>query len=158
MVPALWFENALLASMIALAVLLLELAWNIDFFVRLVTSTSLIGLSAYMFDPKIPLFIRSLSCFHVVLPLLVIWLLYRLGYDSRAWFWQTLMALVLLPLSYFSSGPQENINWVYGFGQRPQTMLLRPLFVGLLMLIFPLVIYLPMQLLLAEIFGTRGSA
>src|SRR5437764_7506941 len=57
MVPALWLENSLLVSAMALAVVLLELVWNIDFFVRLATGNSLIGLSAYMFDPKIPLFI-----------------------------------------------------------------------------------------------------
>ncbi len=72
MVPALWLESALLASMMALSVVLLELIWNIDFFVRLATSKSLIGLSAYMFDAKIPIFIRSLSCFHIVLPLLLL--------------------------------------------------------------------------------------
>jgi hypothetical protein len=34
-----------------------------------------------MFDLKISLFIRGLSCFHIILPLLLLWMLYRLGYD-----------------------------------------------------------------------------
>jgi len=49
-VAALWLENALLVSMAALSVLLLELVWNLDFWVRLLTGKSLIALSAYMFD------------------------------------------------------------------------------------------------------------
>src|SRR6059058_6104644 len=74
----LWFSDiALLVSAMALAVVLLELVWNIDFFVRLATGNSLIGLSAYMFDPKIPLFIRGLSCFHIVLPVILLWGLHR---------------------------------------------------------------------------------
>lgn len=157
MVPALWFESPLLISMMALAVVLPELAWNIDFFVRLATGVSLIGLTNYMFDASIPAFIRGLSLFHVVLPLLLIWMLHRLGYDHRALFWQTLVAAVVLPLSYFFSNPRENVNWVYGFGQKPQTRVAAPLFVIFLMLMFPLAIYLPMHLLFDRVFGPGNS-
>jgi hypothetical protein len=157
LVPALWLENELLVSMMAIAVVFFEALWNVDFFVRLLTGKSLIGLSAYMFDPKIPLFIRSLSCFHIVLPLLLLWMLHRLGYDRRALVWQTVVALVVLPLSYLESNPQENVNWVYGFGQKPQTILPAPLFVILLMLLFPLVVYLPTHLLFARMFRGAGS-
>src|SRR5207248_5226292 len=82
MVPALWLQSRLLVSMVALSILLLELVWNIDFFFRLIRGVSLIGLSAYMFDPKIPFFIRGLSFFHILLPLLFVCSLYRLGYNQ----------------------------------------------------------------------------
>ncbi len=157
LVPALWLENALLVSMMAISVVFFEVLWNLDFFFRLSTGKSLIGLSAYMFDPKIPLFIRGLSCFHIILPLLLLWTLHRLGYDWRAFLWQTLVALVVLPLSYLVSNPQENVNWVYGFGQNPQKILPAPLFVILLMLLFPLVVYLPTHLLFARTFRAAGS-
>ena len=117
LVPALWLENALLVSMMAISAVFFEVFWNIDFFFRLATGKSLIGLSAYMFDPTIPLFIRGLSGFHVLLPLLLLWMLHRLRYDQRAFLWQTIVALVVLPPSYLVSNPQENVNWVYGFGQ-----------------------------------------
>jgi hypothetical protein len=154
LVPALWFESPLLISMMALAVVLPELAWNIDYFARLGTGVSLIGLTSYMFDPRIPLFIRGLSLFHVVLPLLLIWLLHRLGYDSRAFFWQTLVAAIVLPLSYFFGTSRDNVNWVYGFGEKPQTMLPAPLFVICLLLMFSLAVYLPMHLLFDAVFGS----
>ena len=156
LVPALWLENALLVSMMAVSVVFFEALWNLDFFFRFSTGKSLIGLSAYMFDPKIPSFIRGLSCFHIVLPLLLLWALHRLGYDQRALIWQTLVALVVLPLSYVASNPQENVNWVYGFGQNPQRILPGPLFVILLMLLFPLAVYLPTHILFARIFRTPG--
>jgi hypothetical protein len=157
LVPALWLENALLVSMMAISVVFFEALWNVDFFFRLATGKSLIGLSAYMFDPKISLFIRGLSCFHVVLPLLLLWMLYRLGYDQRAFLWQTLVALVVLPLSYLTSNARENVNWVYGFGENPQRILPAPLFVILLMLLFPLAVYLPTHLVFARIFRAAGS-
>ncbi|HJY05908.1 MAG TPA: hypothetical protein VJ323_06300 [Bryobacteraceae bacterium] len=153
MVPALWFESPLLISMMALAVVLPEMAWNVDYFFRLATGVSLIGLTSYMFDRTIPLFIRGLSLFHVVLPLLLIWMLSQLGYDGRALLWQTLVAVMVLPLSYFLSNPRENVNWVYGFGETPQTRVPAPLFVLFLMLLFPLGVYLPTHLLFDRVFG-----
>ena len=156
LVPALWLENALLVSMLAVSVVFFEALWNVDFFFRLATGKSLIGFSAYMFDPKIPLFIRGLSGFHIVLPVLLLWAVHRLGYDQRAFFWQTIVALVVLPSSYLVSNPHENVNWVYGFGQNPQKIMPAPLFVILLMLLFPLVIYLPTHLLFARIFRAAG--
>lgn len=156
LVPALWLENELLVSMMAIAVVFFEALWNVDFFVRLLTGKSLISLSAYMFDPTISLFIRSLSCFHIVLPLLLLWMLHRLGYDQRALLWETVLALLVLPMSYLVSNPQENVNWVYGLGQKPQMILPGPLFVILLMLLFPLVVYLPTHLLFARIFRAAG--
>jgi len=86
LVPALWLENALIASMMAVAVVFFEAIWNVDFFVHLLTGKSSVGLSAYMFDPKIPWFTRTLSCFHIVLPLLLLWIVHRLGYDRQAFF------------------------------------------------------------------------
>ena len=155
LVPALWLENALLVSMMAISVVFFEALWNLDFFYHLATGKSLIGLSAYMFDPKIALFIRSLSCFHIILPLLLLWALHRLGYDHRAFVFQTVVALVVVPLSYLLSNPQENVNWVYGFGQNPQKMLPAPLFMILLMLLFPLIVYLPSHLLFTTMFRER---
>jgi hypothetical protein len=156
LVPALWLENTLLVSTMAVSVVFFEALWNADFVFRLLTGKSLIGLSAYMFDPKIPLSIRGLSCFHIALPLLLLWILHRLGYEQRAFAWQTVVALMVLPLSYLVSDPQENVNWVYGFGQNPQRILPAPLFVILLMLLFPLAVYLPTHLIFSRIFRAPG--
>jgi hypothetical protein len=84
-------------------------------------------------------------------------MLHRLGYDQRAFLWQTIVALVALPLSYLVSSAQENVNWVYGLGEKPQRILPAPLFVILLMLLFPLAVYLPTHLLFAKIFRAAGS-
>src|SRR5258706_8566152 len=73
-VPAMWLENSLLASAMAVAVLLPELAWNVDFFSRLLFGSGILGLSDYMFESRRPLYLRSLSLFHVALPILLIWL------------------------------------------------------------------------------------
>ncbi|HET6892870.1 MAG TPA: hypothetical protein VFH31_17325 [Pyrinomonadaceae bacterium] len=149
-VPALWLENSLLASMMALSVALLEVAWNIDFLGRLITGRSLLGLSKYMFDPAIPLPVRALSLFHVVLPPLLLWMVYRFGYDERALIAQTVLAWIVLPLSYWVAKPSENVNWVRGFDE-PQTMMSEPAYLTLLMVGFPLFIYLPTHFVLKNL-------
>ena len=85
---------------------------------------------------------------------LLIWLLYRLGYDKRAFLAQTVVAIVILPLSYFFSDPRQNINWVYGFGEKPQTRIPALWFLIFLILLFPLAVYLPTHLVLAKLFGS----
>jgi hypothetical protein len=150
---ALWLESSLLVSMMALSVLVLETVWIVDFIIGLFAGSSVIGLSAYMFDSKISLPIRALSLFHVILPLLLVWLLYRFRYDTRALVAQILLAWIVLPASYFLTRPSENINWVYGPGGGPQKWMPAPLYLVLLMLAFPLVVYLPTHFVLKKLFN-----
>jgi hypothetical protein len=150
---ALWLESALLASMMTLAIALPELAWNADFFGRLVTGRHVLGLSDYMFDGRKPLFLRALSLFHVVLPALLLWAVHRLGYEPRALAFQTVAALVILPVTYALTDPADNINWVYGPGRKPQTWTSPRAYLALVMLFFPVVIYLPTHLLLSALSG-----
>ena len=151
--PALWWENRLLASMATLAVLLPELAWNLDLLFRLLTGNPGIGLSSYMFDSQISPAVRSVSLFHIWLPIVLLWMLHRLGYDPRALLWQTLLAIVVVPLSYVLSDPTMNVNWVYGLGDKPQSTLPRPIFALVIMVAFPLLVYLPTHLLLLKLFS-----
>jgi hypothetical protein len=149
---ALWLESSLLASTTAVGVLALELFWNLSFAVRLLTGKRLSSITDYMFDQKRPLFMRGLSLFHVVLPFLLVWLLASFGYDTRAWLVMTLVAWVVLPVTYLLTRPEHNINWVFGFGSPPRRPLPPGLWVLALMLGFPILIYLPTHFLLRVIF------
>ena len=153
LVPALWWQSRLIVSMMALSVLLLEIVWNVDFFVRLLSGWKIVGLSNYMFDAKLPVWLRALSLFHLILPPLLIWLLYRWGYEPRALLGQTLLAWVILPLSYWFSTPDNNVNWTKGFGDQPQTWMPPLVFLLLLMIGFPLVLYVSGHFILKRLFG-----
>ena len=150
---ALWLENPLLVSMMTVGVLLPELLWNVTVFTRLVTGIRVSGLADYMFDTRIPKWIRALSLFHVVLPVLMLWMLHRLGYDPRALPAQTALAWVILPLTYAVTKPEDNINWVYGPGARPQRQISPPLYLAFLLIFFPLIVYVPTHLLLLAALG-----
>jgi len=146
---ALWLENPLLSSMMAIGVLPFELAWNIDLF----AGSRLLGMASYMFDAELPLYLRGFSLYHAVLPPLMIFLLYRLGYDRRALLAQSLLVWLVLPLTYLVTDPAENINLVFGLGEAPQTFMDPLLYLALEMILLPLVIYLPVHLLLQRLVG-----
>ena len=47
-------------------------------------------------------------------PFVLLWLMWKLGYDRRAIVAQTVFAWVLLPVCYFFTSPADNVNWVFG--------------------------------------------
>jgi hypothetical protein len=151
---ALWTENRLLASMMAVAVLLPELLWNVSFFSRLLARVRISPLADYMFDPGIPRWIRALSLFHIPMPLVLVWMLHTLGYDARALAAQTALAWVVFPFTYAVTEPKDNINWVFGPGAQPQRRLSPRVYLGVLLIVFPLIVYVPTHVLLRALFGS----
>lgn len=153
-VLGLWLESSLLVSMMALVVLIPELGWTVDFTVRLIAGPEVVSFSGtrYMFDPGIPLFVRGLSLYHPALPIFLLWAIHRLGYHRKALLGQTLFCWIALPLSYLVSKPAANINWVFGFIDPPQQWLPGASYVLFLMVLYPLVLYLPTHLLLRRVF------
>nr|WP_214699558.1 hypothetical protein [Variovorax paradoxus] len=153
---ALWLDSALLASMMAVAVLLPELLWSASYFGRLLLGLRITDLAGYMFDARKPRFVRALSLFHVVVPVVLIWMLHELGYDSRALVAQTLLAWFVLPITYAVTTPSdENINCVRGPDKLQRRV--HPLvWLGFLMLAFPIGLYLPTHFALQALFAQTG--
>ncbi|HAF94799.1 MAG: hypothetical protein A2X34_05425 [Elusimicrobia bacterium GWC2_51_8] len=162
-VAGMWFESPLLISMCAVGILLPQGLWLADFGGNLF-GISLFGLTGYMFDARLPLFTRGLSLFHGWLPLLLVWLLIRLGYDKRALAAWTGLAAALVLVCYFFTPPAGahlanpnipfNINYVYGFNdQQPQTWVNQNLYV----IVWPgalwFAVFLPTHLALRKIFA-----
>ena len=145
---ALLTGNPLLASMPAVGVLALELAWTIDF----ISGGRTTGIAAYMYDSKLPLYLRAISTFHLALPPTLLFLLYRFGYDERALIYQTVLTWVVLAVTYAATDPAKNINWVFGPGSEPQQRLPPLLYLGLEMTIIPVLVFLPTHLLLKRFF------
>jgi hypothetical protein len=152
-VLAILFESDFLISMMAVGLLLPELAWNFDFFVRLSTGKKIFGLSDYMFDDKIPFRIRLLSLFHVALPIIWILFLVKFGYNQMAIYPQIVFSWLVLLLTYSFTNPKENINWVFGFGSKPQNKIHAALYLIFVLILFPVVIFVPTHFLLIWLFN-----
>lgn len=154
----LWRESQVVASVAAVSVLLPELLWNLDFFYQLITGSTLVGLANYMFDPAEKDHIRILSgSFHIILPFLLIYFVLCLGYARKALWIQCLVCWTVLPLSYFLSSVEKNINWVHGIGKWKGGSFPDSLFLFLLMILFPLVVYLPTHYILIALDRVLGS-
>jgi hypothetical protein len=143
---AVWLEHPLLASTQAVAVVVPELLWIVEFAIRLTTGARVFGLTEYMFDRSIPLLVRALSLFHVWLPVVLIWLVLRLGYDRRAFVAQVAMGTLLLVLSYALTPARDNVNWVHRWGS-----IHGPKALALSVVLFPLAFYLPAHLALGAL-------
>jgi len=151
-VYSLWKKSALTNSMMFLAVVLLESIWIIDVSYQFISGHTLIGLAAYMFDPAEKTIIKTLSgIFHFGMPATIVYLTMLWGYDKRALLRQSILAVVILLLTYWAN-PDENINWVRGlFGKEGFTLgLKQPYYLLSLLVLYPLMIYTPVHFLMKK--------
>lgn len=154
---ALWLESPLIFSAEASGLLVFQLLYTIDLLGTWILKRHLIGGTEFMFDPNVPLPIRLLSLFHVAMPPLLLWGLWRLGYDARGWKCQTLLTWIVLPINYFWR-PQFDINWARGLYFRPQHFAPGWAYLVFYSLLVPLLVYWPTHRVLLKIFGGRTSA
>jgi hypothetical protein len=155
---AVWTERPIWASAASVGILLPQAVWMVDFFSTLF-GHPLLGAAEYMFDGGIPLFTRGLSFFHFWLPIFLVYLVFKLGYDRRALVFWTILAFIVLPVCYFllpappppADNPNlpVNVNYVYGFSDdAPQTWMPPGLWFGMLIIGLPLLVYWPTHRLL----------
>ncbi len=156
-----WRESALLVSMAAVGILLPQLVWVADFLAGL-AGVTLTGMTAYMFNADKPLFLRGLSLFHGWLPLLLIGLVWRLGYDRRAfWRWTILAWALMLECLTLMPPPRAdaahiatpvNINYMHGLSDTAAQTWMPAWAWALVMLAgMPLLIFLPTHLVLRRV-------
>ena len=148
----LWFESPLIFSWQATSLLLFQTLYTIDLAGALASGRHLIGGTEYMFDLLIPLWIRLLSLFHVVVPPVLLWAIWRLGYDQRGWKYQTLTAWIVVPINYFWR-PQFDVNWARGPFFHEQHTMPGLLYLLLYLITVSTVVYFPTHLFLLWLTG-----
>jgi hypothetical protein len=156
-VAALWFESSLLASMMAVGILVPETGWIVAFLFRLITRAQIHGVTGYMFGGSIPLAVRALSLFHLFLPPLLVWMVYRLGYDRRAWIGQSGLCWAVYVATFWLTDSSRNINWAFGLGGA-QHLLPPMVYLLAVMVAVPLGIYLPTDWALRRLFPRGASS
>jgi hypothetical protein len=164
----LWFSLAALSSTGV------QLVYTLDFTLLCFLGRSPTGATTYMLDPARPLVLRALSMFHIWMPVLVLYAVRTLGYDRRALWIQTVVALCVLPACYFLFDPglhtndavmpivsglpfdrDFNINWVHSFYDKPEARggagRLWAMLIG-----YPLLVHLPTDLVLSARAGRHA--
>ena len=164
---AVWTESSLLASMPAVGIQLPQAYWMVDFLSTAV-GLPISGLTNYMFDGTKPLFTRGLSFFHFWLPIVIVYLIAKLGYDRRALKAWTALAFVVLGICYFflpappapAANPHlpVNVNYVYGLSDdHLQTWMHPHLYFLLVLAALPTVCYIPTHLVLSRLFKPSSN-
>ena len=107
----LWFGNSLLLSSQAVATMVIGTLWCVDVaWVALTQRQPLIGGVEYMWDAQTPLWLRLLSFDHLAAPVVTLWGVRKVGYDRRAWAFQSAVAAVVLVASRIVA-PGRNLNF-----------------------------------------------
>lgn len=144
---ALWLESPLIFSWQATGLLLFQSLYTVDLVGAALTGRHLIGGTEYMFDPHISVWVRLLSLFHVVTPPLLLWAIWRLGYDKRGWKCQTLTTWIVVPINYFWR-PQADVNWARGLFFHEQRGVPGMVYLAGYLVVVPLLVYWPTHRLL----------
>lgn len=153
---ALWKNSRFLLSTQAVAIVVPQLIWCLDFAYQATTGDQILGAARYMFNPQISLIVRALSLFHVWMPAMLLWLVWKNGYDRSAWKMQiVILWCVLLTIFCCLDAPQsasQNINKVFGWGNTAQTLMPPFVWLAIVMTAFPLAVYLPSHLVFKRVF------
>lgn len=157
LLAGLWLESPLLVSSQAVSVLVIQIVWSLDFLGRLVLGFHPFGATLYMFAATIPLGLRILSGYHIAMPFLLLLAIRRTGYDARGWRLQCLITWLVLPACFLFTDPERNINWLARPFEREQTLMRPWIFLLVMMVLQPLVLYLPAHLLLGWWAGGTSS-
>jgi hypothetical protein len=154
-----WPENALLISMGAVGILVPQIYWAFDVALN-AAGYSLTGMTDYMFDSTHSLFLRLLSLFHAWLPFLLLYLVWRIGYDRRAFWSWTVLAWALLLICFFLMPPPTpnpgltpvNIDYVWGMDDHAaQTWMPPYAWLATLLIGLPLIVFAPTHFVLRHV-------
>jgi hypothetical protein len=152
----LWMECRLILSWQAVGLLVFQTLYDLDLIAAFLFGKHLTGGTEYMFDPTIPLPVRLLGLYHLVVPVLLLWAIRRLGYDRNGLKYQIVTTCVVVPINYFWR-PEYNVNFARGIGHEQHLM---PGWLYLLgyLVVVPVVVYWPTHLALERWSQTRHHA
>jgi hypothetical protein len=160
-------EKPLFASMATVGILIPQFLWVIDF-VGTAFGHPLVGMTGYMFQNTQPLHARAISLFHGWLPFLLLYVVYRLGYDRRALLSWTVLAWVLMVISYCllpaPPAPKDqpnlpvNVDYVYGpSDEKPQEWMPPLAWLAFMLTALPIVFFIPTHLILTRLIAPTGG-
>jgi hypothetical protein len=174
---AIWLESPLWLSAMLVGAFIPQMLWVVDF-LGLLIGLKIFDLTSYMFNADSPFFLRFLSFFHFWLVFLLIYLVWRVGYDKRGFPLWLAIAWVLLTICYAYMPPPSplkdpvtkvqlrdpfvpvNINYVYGLegDEKPQKWMEPNAYFALYMVLLVVIAFVPAHLLFWRLMPTPQQA
>ena len=81
---AFWKRSKFVFTSIASILFIPQMFWIVDFFVRL-SGTTFLGVTDYLFVPNYPVIWFILALKHLFLPFIVLWAVWKYGFDKNGW-------------------------------------------------------------------------
>ena len=155
-----WLESPVILSAPLVGIFWPQMLWVVDFCFVLCGS-EVVGWTHYMFNP--PYFLRFLSFFHFWLPFLLLYLVWRVGYDKRGFLLWIGITWVVLTVCYVYMPPTSpekdpvtgqqlrnpdlplNINYVFNLASddEPQKWMDPDSYFALILVAMVLGVYVP---------------
>jgi hypothetical protein len=149
----LWLESSLIFSWEACGLLVFQTLYAVDLIGAWFFHKHWIGGTEFMFDASVPFYLRMFSLFHIVVPPLLLWGVWRLGYDKRGWKYQTVLCWIVVPINHYWR-PLYNVNWARGLGHE-QHLVPGLAYLLVYLVAVPAVVYWPTHLILQRWMKTR---
>lgn len=140
---AIWTSDRLIIASQAGTVVVVGLVWTLDFAGAWILGGSPFGITAYMFNEELPIALRATSTYHIWLPVLMVWLVCRLGYDRRGPWLQCLIGSAAIVGSALFGMEGRNLNYTEAPFGIEQTWLPEAVYVPLLCIATAVLVYLP---------------
>ena len=157
-----WLGSPLLLGSQAVNSLVVETLWCVNVAGYALFRTHLIRGTEYMFDPATPLWVRLISLYHVVWPVLLVWAVRRVRYDRRSLALQTILAVPVMIASRYVE-PHRNLNFAVSDPIFRTSLGPAPLHLTVVLVALFVLIYLPTHLVLKRLFpapkgpGAKGA-
>jgi len=148
-----WTSNRLLISSQAGTIVVVGAVWTIDLVGALITGSSPFGITPYMFNEDLSIALRATSTYHVWLPLFVLWLCRRQGYDGRGLWLQCAIGTAAILGGWIFGDPVRNLNYTIAPFGIQQVWLPQALYIPVLCVGTAVLVYLPGHLVVRAIAG-----
>jgi hypothetical protein len=151
----LWFADPLLLSSQAVGSLVIGTIWGLDLaWGAMNHGSGLTGGTEYMWDAASPLWVRMFSFDHLAVPVAALWGVWKIGYDRRAWIFQSGVAAVVLVAGRIIA-PGHNLNFVEKELVTSHTWGPAPVHVAFIWTVLVFLVYWPVHAMLARLAPQR---
>lgn len=136
-------SSQVVGAIVPQAIWCFEVSWHAA------TGRNFFGGAEYMWDSAVPRYVRMLSLFHVALPLVLLYAVWRTRYDRRGFLLQIAIAAATLIVSR-AFGAQLNLNYSFVEPLFHRTWGPAPIHLAAVLAFVSLVFYLPVHVALAK--------
>ncbi|HKW88944.1 MAG TPA: hypothetical protein VJN21_09325 [Candidatus Acidoferrales bacterium] len=148
---AIWRNNSLLLASQAVASVLGDALWDLDVSWNFFSGHHVFRGTEYMWDAHYALWVRLISLYHFVWPVILIWSVKRVGYDRRGLALQAGIGAAAI-LAGRLANPALNLNFAFADPIFHRQIGSAPVHLFIIWAVLVCVVYVPTHLVLSKLF------